>query len=466
MPWASGASGASGATTSAAGAVLLAGLAVGVLAQGGYHGPGRLAMAAVVGAAVALSVIAARPAFLDLRLVPVSAALGLAGWALVRGAWTSEHLSGVPAASLLLGVAGVLLLVRRLALPSRDALLSGITVLGVVVAASGWVGVVWHVQPWALPNDGMWRAASTLTYANAAAAVTVPLALVGLGQLTARPRDRGLALIVAVLLLGTVATLSRAGMLSLAVGLLVLGAVLGPGRLLAAALAPLLGAAIAGAGLVPSMPLTSAPGRPLATLALAAGLVVTALLAPRGPRRRARSTTMAVAVIAGLLLAGAGLTAAVSEVVALRADAGASPRVRAAEAALRLVADHPLTGVGPGHGGVRWGGWDGATMTMRFVHNEYLQVLLELGIPGLLVLLVLLGSVVATLRQAWQRPSRDALTGAVAAALAAAAVHAGFDFVWHVPVVPLLLAALLGLVRRPHDRAADTDAGLSPASPI
>ena len=58
-----------------------------------------------------------------------------------------------------------------------------------------------------------------------------------------------------------------------------------------------------------------------------------------------------------------------------------------------------------------------------------------------------------TLRRAHQQMPDNALVAAVSAALAAAAVHAAFDFVWHVPVVPLLLAALLGLVtERPSAR--------------
>jgi hypothetical protein len=80
-------------------------------------------------------------------------------------------------------------------------------------------------------------------------------------------------------------------------------------------------------------------------------------------------------------------------------------------------------------------------------------VLLALGAPGLVLLVTLLAAAVVTLCRARRQLAGDALVAAVSAALAAAAVHAAFDFVWHLPVVPLLLAALLGLVtERPSAR--------------
>jgi hypothetical protein len=66
---------------------------------------------------------------------------------------------------------------------------------------------------------------------------------------------------------------------------------------------------------------------------------------------------------------------------------------------------------------------------------------------------MLLAAAAVTLRRAHRQRAGNVLVAAVSAALAAAAVHAAFDFVWHLPVVPLLLAALLGLVTdRPSAR--------------
>ena len=51
----------------------------------------------------------------------------------------------------------------------------------------------------------------------------------------------------------------------------------------------------------------------------------------------------------------------------------ASPdRTGALHAALRLVAQHPLTGTGPGHADLRWKGHDHGAQLYAYVHNEYL----------------------------------------------------------------------------------------------
>jgi hypothetical protein len=85
-----------------------------------------------------------------------------------------------------------------------------------------------------------------------------------------------------------------------------------------------------------------------------------------------------------------------------------------------------------------------------FVHNDYLQTLLELGIPGLLVLLVL---VVLPVAYAWRVASRRAaapgemaMLFAVVAALGSMAVHALGDFPFYVPICVLLYGAALGIL--------------------
>jgi hypothetical protein len=433
--------------------VLVLGLSVGVVAQGGYRGPGRLVLVAAVGAAGVLALAGVRLRADELRSPLVLAAGGLAAWALVRGAASSQHLSGGPLALLLAGVVAVVLVVARLQPRQRHELVRGLTVLGVVVAATGWIGVIWHREPWGLSNDGVWRAASSLTYANAAAAVLVPLLLLSVGRLVARPRDGGLAVATVAMLVGAVATMSRAGAVSLGCGALVLVVLAGPRRVLSAAAAPLLGAAIAVAGMSGSLPLGSAPGRPVAVVAMAAGLCGAAA----ATRLHAVAKVTVLAAVLGLGVAALvglhGQWSSLSAVLAVRVEAGSSPRVQVAEAALNLVGEHPVAGVGPAASPVTWPGANGSVQAMRYLHDEYLEVLLALGVPGLAVLLALLAAAAATLRRAHRQMPDKAVATAVSAALAAAAVHAAFDFVWHVPVVPLLLAALLGLVtERPSAR--------------
>jgi O-antigen ligase len=224
----------------------------------------------------------------------------------------------------------------------------------------------------------------------------------------------------------------------------------GPRRVLSAAAAPLLGAAIAVAGMSGSLSLGSAPGRPVAVVAMVVGLCCAAA----ATRLHAAAKASVLAAVLGLGVAGAhGQWSSLSAVLAVRVEAGSSPRVHVAEAAVHLVAEHPFAGVGPASSPVTWPGADGSMLAMRYLHDEYLEVLLALGAPGLVLLLALLAAAGATLRRAHQQMPDNALAAAVSAAFAAAAVHAAFDFVWHLPVVPLLLAALLGLVtERPSVR--------------
>jgi hypothetical protein len=237
----------------------------------------------------------------------VSAALGLAAWALVDAV-----LLGVPAAGaaglalLLAGVVTTLATCRRLGAEDRQPLLTGVTAAGLVVALTGWLGVAWRVDSLAWLGDGIWRASATLTYPNAAAAVLVPLTLVVLARLDRSPPPL-LVVTATGLLSGLAATLSRAGAVAFVVGLAVLACLRGPRATVRAAAGPCAGAVVALAGLVPSLP-AAAPPRPVAAVTgLAAGLVL-AVLVTRVAWSRVGAllaTVAAVATLGGLVLVGA-----------------------------------------------------------------------------------------------------------------------------------------------------------------
>ena len=86
--------------------------------------------------------------------------------------------------------------------------------------------------------------------------------------------------------------------------------------------------------------------------------------------------------------------------------------------------------------------------TTYFVHNDYLQSLLELGVPGLLALLAV---VLLPLFLAWRRlpalkeEERVPVIGA-AAAIAATATHALVDYPFYVPACLLLFGAAVGVL--------------------
>jgi O-antigen ligase len=101
-----------------------------------------------------------------------------------------------------------------------------------------------------------------------------------------------------------------------------------------------------------------------------------------------------------VLLTGGDSGSAVRAVAEARVNLASPDRTGALHAALRLVAQQPMTGTGPGHADLRWKGQDHGTQLFAYVHNEYLQVTAELGLVGLALLAVLLASIARLLSRA------------------------------------------------------------------
>jgi hypothetical protein len=232
--------------------LLLMAATAGLLGQGAFYARVRWYLGVLVAAGAVLALVAWPPTHDDARLPPVVAALALTAWAVLDAALLGVPAAGAGPALLLLGLVAVLLVCRRLQPEDREVLLLGVVGVGLLVALAGWLGVAGRVGSWAWLGDGIWRASSTLTYPNAAAAVLVPVALVVLAQLVDAPSSLPLALAATGLLAGAAATLSRAAALALAVGLVVLAGLRGPRATVRAALGPCLGALVALVGLVPS----------------------------------------------------------------------------------------------------------------------------------------------------------------------------------------------------------------------
>ncbi len=429
--------------------LLLGAVAAAAFAQGGFFARGQIAAAALLAGSVVAALPVRRSSLPELRLPLVAGGL-LAGWMLIRAVPGGSLAAAVRAALLLLGLATVLMLCRRLDPTGKRLVLAGLLGVGVLVSLVGWAAVVWRLAPWALPSEGLWRAASTLTYANATSAVLVPLTLTSLALLSKRPRSLPLAFVLTVLLTGVAATLSRAGGLALLVGLGVL-LLAGGWVVLRALFEPLTGATVAFLGLLPSLPAAAEPRPGVSVAALVGGMGLTAVLL-RQPRRGRAAVAVALLLAAVLVVGSASIREAGLRVWDQRANLDSPNRSRAATGALRVVAEHPVIGVGTGSVVVQRTDPSGRLRVQQYIHNEYLQVLAELGAIGAVLLAALLAGLARLLWQSRSLEPMPALWAGVVAACAAAAVHAGFDFVWHVPAVPLTVAVLIGLAVAPATR--------------
>jgi hypothetical protein len=436
--------------------LLVVALVVVIAAEGAYYGAGQRTVTVVLLLAL-VTALRARPWSRDDALLPpVWAGAALAVWAAVSAAVAGDITAALPVIALLGGVVVVLLVIRRLTLGQRDALAAAVVVIGVLAAVTGWVGVAWRVTPWALEDQGLWRAATTLTYANAAAGLLVPLALLAVARRAARPGVPA-TMAACLLLIGVGATLSRGGALALVVGAAVLAVLLGPGPTLRASGPPTLGAVVALAGLVPSMAASSPPRPALAVAALVVGAGVA--VGASHLRSRLLAIGLAAAVLAaGTVLAIGGRGGNAAAVAGARLTIASPDRAAAARAALQLAAERPLTGTGPDRAVLTWI-QDSRRVTSRYVHNEYLQVLAELGFVGLALLIVLLASLAWTIWQGRPHAPSTAVWAGAAAGLAGLAVHSALDFLWHLPAIPLAGAVLAGLVL---PTAIDQEGGTGP----
>lgn len=133
------------------------------------------------------------------------------------------------------------------------------------------------------------------------------------------------------------------------------------------------------------------------------------------------------------------------------------------DAALRMAADRPWLGQGPGHYALRYQDYrlPRWPYDLGHAHNAYLHTLAETGVAGLLACAALFATALALAVRAAVAP-RGAYEGAlglgVAGSLTATAVHSLFDLLW-VHDMTVTLAVLVGLVL-----AARTWPGAAPAA--
>lgn len=366
---------------------------------------------------------------------------GLGAVAVLSG-WAADGVAeALPTLGLVGAVTAAFIVAGRSGAEEREALVTAVIVVGFLVAVSGIAGVVLRREPLALVDEGLWRAASTLTYSNATAGfLLLPVAL-ALGRAAAGPRSKRWSLASFVFVVAIATTLSRGGVLGLATVLVVL-VVLGRGRtVMTETLTILGGAGCALAGIMPTMP-AHLPGRPLLA---AGGLVVGAALVAFAPRRLGLVPALATFLVAGIIGLGAASSDFLADIATVRGTAASPARLDGWASAVDVFAARPVLGAGPGSATYSYVTDAGEPLVTRFVHNEYLQLLAEMGALGAAVALA---GLVATFRALVRLPHdhrHSSWLGGVAG-LAGLLLHSGLDFLWHIPVVPVTAAIVVAIV--------------------
>lgn len=443
--------------------LILAALAGATCQQGGFYPAAQWYLGAllVLATAIAATLLAAgrhRPAELVAGWRMVLAPATLATWTLLDAGRHGATGAGARLALLVLAVIVLIADCRVLDQSAMDLLLGGLLVLGAGTGLVGWYGVVRHRNVLAIPGQGLWRAAGTLSYPNAAAVLLALAALIGIVQRsTARPINRFQldGMLLTAVLTGLAATLSRAGLLAFAAGLLVLLAALRANLIWKACWAPAAGTLVALAGWLPAVPVSSHPRLAVAGLTLAAGLAIGGLR-PVTRLPRALRPGPVLAVLLGLFGAGGiGLLAIVDHragaaIGHARANLDSSDRLAAWHAAWHQIALHPIAGSGPGLRQLSWQAPDGSLRVFAYAHDEYLQLFAELGLIGLICLIGCAIALVRLLVRSRPAAANNRAPWALGlAGLLSTMVSMAFDFTGHFPAITLTAAALLGCATGP-----------------
>lgn len=130
----------------------------------------------------------------------------------------------------------------------------------------------------------------------------------------------------------------------------------------------------------------------------------------------------------------------------LWANQNAIQRLAFFQDGLRIYAQSPIIGNGLGSFEGQLSSVQDFYYETTYVHNHYIQVLLEMGIPGLISFLVLLGSAAVTLLRRRREGEEDHLLPALLGCLAVSALHALTEIDWSVGVYQIMALLVLGLV--------------------
>lgn len=332
---------------------------------------------------------------------------------------------------------------RIIASGERERMLATISWIGAAASVVGMLGVAFHRTPWAAPASGLWRSASTLTYANAAGSLFVLAAAAAALVLIERstPARRVAAFLIVT---GLATTLSRGAVVAAIVSVATL-AVLRRVELLRALVRPACGAVLSLLFFIPSITGAAQPALALAGL-FAGGVIATG--------SRAWSRNQAIVVLAVVAVAGAfAASSGAGRVFERRALPASETRLRTWGAVWDQAMNKPLAGHGPGTFSIVENDPKRGPVLTRYVHNEYLQVLFETGAAGLAAVG---GATLVLARWVWRRRRSDPAWALAAASCAGFAVHSGIDFLWRFPLLVALAFLWLAVAVTPPSPSKET----------
>ena len=188
---------------------------------------------------------------------------------------------------------------------------------------------------------------------------------------------------------------------------------------------------------------------------LVATLPLPAVLGAEMGPRAARVVVVTCGVLFILAVATSGLLAVAyaraddSRVPSSVEEALSSDRLQLWSEAVTIIADHPATGVGPGRFRLFSPTALASPANLLFwAHNEFLQQGAELGVAGLVLLILLF---VWGFARLWLNETPDAVTALGAVALLMVGVQASVDYPLHFAPIALVSAALVATGMVPAD---------------
>ncbi len=478
-----------------AGAVLLAPAIVLLylaFSAGGFFAGSTAVAALILLGALALRILTGAHPVAGANLWVLVASVSLAGfgaWILLSQIWSDSAARALLEFDRVLVYLAVLLLVglrRR----SRGRMQALVWAIGIAIVVIVGAGLLTRILPEVFPTDpaeqGADRLSHPLTYWNGlgiTAALGIVLAL-AVASDRRQPRVARPLAAASIVPLGAALlfTFSRGSIAAAALGLAVFALVARPRELLTTliAVAPPLAVALIvcyQADVVASEDFASAEGvdqgRTVALVVLAAMAVagsvqalllslddrLAALRLPEGTRRPALIGTTALVFVA-LVISVAALDApgAIGRQVDRFLEGGDVKSDGDVRARLTDVsnnrADHwdvavdawqegPLVGKGAGTFVLLWAEDRPIDFTVIDAHSLYVETLAELGVVGLLLLLVAVGALLVGTARRCRSPDRVLYAG-VLAVIVTWAVHAGIDWDWELPSVTMVPFALGG----------------------